>query len=217
MEHKKMEQKLSLRFMMSIPHNHSDLLGIIFNSSEILEMLRKVRLTLPYSNDIYELVIELKDMDGVAHTGGPKGKKKVTLSSNYFIEFENNQLKKEYLGVLCHELVHAIQYDGLGTADGGVIEGIADYGMLCGKLIIVRLKVMGPADHWKRLKGGKWNDGYSSTAYFFEWIENFITKDFVTILNSCLEESEWSPNLITQITGTDVEELWETYQASLGL
>ena len=74
------------------------------------------------------MIIELKDIQGVAHTGGQVGKKRITLSSHYFMAVDSKELKKEFLGVLTHELVHTIQYNGLGTTDGGVIEGIADYG-----------------------------------------------------------------------------------------
>lgn len=113
---------------MSIPQEHEALIPIIFSSKDILIMLEHVQKQLPHSNHIKQLVIELQDMDGVAHTSGPLGEKRITLSSKYFIRIDLALLKKEFMGVLCHELVHTIQYNGNGTADGGVIEGIADYG-----------------------------------------------------------------------------------------
>jgi hypothetical protein len=123
------DQQMDLRYMLNIPDVHYDLVGIVFSKREILKMLQNVQLVLPNSNMLAELVMELKDMEGVAHTSGPHGKKKITLSSKYFMKVEKDHVVKEYLGVLCHELVHTIQYNGMGTADGGVIEGIADYGM----------------------------------------------------------------------------------------
>jgi hypothetical protein len=74
---------------------------------------------------------------------------------------------------------------------------------------------MGPAEHWKREKGGRWNDGYSRTAYFFDWIEKRAEKDFVSKLNLSLKTNKWSKGLIKDITGTNVEELWDDYQRDL--
>jgi hypothetical protein len=123
------DQQMELRYKLNIPDGHFDLIGIVFSKKEILQMLQQVQLMLPNSNILAELVIDLRDMEGVAHTSGPHGKKRITLSSNYFMKVEKDHLLKEYMGVLCHELVHTVQYNGLGTADGGVIEGIADYGI----------------------------------------------------------------------------------------
>jgi hypothetical protein len=74
---------------------------------------------------------------------------------------------------------------------------------------------MGPAEHWKREKGGLWNDGYSRTAYFFDWIEERVEKDFVSKLNISLKANKWSEGLIKQITGIKVQELWDQYQDDL--
>ena len=116
-------------FKMLIPQEHETLISVIFSSRDIVEILESVQKQLPHSHHLHSLVIELVAMEGVAHTSGPMGKKKITLSSTYFMTIDNALLKKEVMGVLCHELVHTIQYNGHGTADGGVIEGIADYGI----------------------------------------------------------------------------------------
>lgn len=121
---------IQVSYKMNIPQEHEALIPIIFSAKDILLMLEYVQSQLPHSNHIKQLVIELKDMEGVAHTSGPLGDKRITLSSAYFIKIDHALLKKEFMGVLCHELVHTIQYNGKGTADGGVIEGIADYGNL---------------------------------------------------------------------------------------
>ncbi|KAH7297869.1 hypothetical protein KP509_25G016200 [Ceratopteris richardii] len=54
-------------------------------------------------------------------------------------------------GVLYHEMTHVWQWNGQGTADGGLIESIADY---------VRLTAGLPASGWGQpSEGNKWDDG----------------------------------------------------------
>ncbi|WWC86618.1 uncharacterized protein L201_001495 [Kwoniella dendrophila CBS 6074] len=114
--------------------------------------------------------LELENKDGLAATSGGK----IVISLKW-IENIMNQVKrnekskqsaiKEFKGVLLHELVHTIQHDGFGSTPGWLIESIADYVRLLGKL--------GP-DHWRKSGSGKiekgYEDGYDIGARFLVWL-----------------------------------------------
>ena len=120
---------INLVYKLDIPQEHESLIQLIFSKRDIINILEQVNMVLPGSNELLELVIELRNMEGVAYTTGSIHKKHIILSSAYFIKVERDLLELEIHGVLCHELVHTVQYNGFGTADAGLIEGIADYGI----------------------------------------------------------------------------------------
>lgn len=74
-------------------------------------------------------------MDGVAYTFGSDdgSEKEVHFSLKHIVnsykgdtdDKKNARVREEILGVLTHEIVHCYQYNGQGTAPGGLIEGIA--------------------------------------------------------------------------------------------
>lgn len=108
-----------------------------------------------------------------------------------------------------HEMVHVYQYNGLGTCPGGLIEGIAD---------LVRLRDGLAPPHWKRA-GGKWDDGYSTTAYFLEWVEGREgCKGFVGALNGRMGEGEYQRRWWRELAGGKrVGELWGEYCKFFGI
>jgi hypothetical protein len=63
-------------------------------------------------------------MDGVAHTCGDANAKEIHFSLDYIVQTEA-RAEAEITGVIYHEAVHCFQYNGLGEAPGGLIEGIA--------------------------------------------------------------------------------------------
>ncbi|KAJ4002211.1 peptidase of plants and bacteria-domain-containing protein [Lentinula boryana] len=136
---------------------------------------------------VKRITLTIRPMDGVAYTFGSDdgSKKEVHFSLNHIVNSHKGdteikkdiRVREEILGVLVHEIVHCYQYNGQGTAPGGLIEGIAD---------CVRLHEKLSPPHWKRAppKGkhvpepdGKWvwdwnwDAGYERTAYFLDWID----------------------------------------------
>ncbi|OAJ42550.1 hypothetical protein BDEG_25999 [Batrachochytrium dendrobatidis JEL423] len=117
----------------------------------------------------------LRQMDGVAHTiHADAGKsREIHISVQYISSVysgRNNQLtelQSELNGVLVHELVHVIQYNGFDTAPSWLIEGIADY---------VRLHANLAPPHWRCCRGGSWEDGYDRCAYFLDWNDAQLLK-----------------------------------------
>lgn len=148
-------------------------------------------------------------MPGVAYTVGSSldsDHKEIHLSMDYIggVSFNPpNRQHDEIQGVLVHEMVHCWQWNGIGTAPSGLIEGIADF---------VRLKAGLSPPHWKKEYGGDWDAGYQHTAYFLEWLENTYGVGSVRKINDRLRERKYiEGEFWRDLFGKDVCELWEDY------
>lgn len=90
----------------------------------------------------------------------------------------------------------------------------------------VRLKAGYTPPHWTR-GGEKWDAGYQNTAYFLEWVGGkywplaSIDKsvksqhgelEFVQVLNLSFRGKEYHDSVWKDLTGKNVEELWEEYE-----
>jgi Peptidase of plants and bacteria len=159
----------------------------------------------------------LRSMGGVAYTTGlpiDDAHKEIHLSLDYAKKFLDtpNRFRDELIGVVTHEMVHAYQWNALGTCPGGLIEGIADY---------VRLKAGLAPPHWKRDdKVEKWDEGYQRTAYFLEWLEEEHGVGMVARINAGLREREYKEEEFWEGIfgeGKDVEWLFKRYRDSLKL
>lgn len=115
----------------------------------------------------------------------------------------------ELKGVLTHELVHVIQFDGNQTATHWWIEGLADS---------VRLALGLAPPHWgARGAGGSWEDGYETTAHFFSWLsEQKSSRGLLVDVNARLVDEEWQDDWFERGTGLSVGTLWGVYKARHG-
>lgn len=122
------------------------------------------------------------------------------------------------MGVLVHEMVHVLQWDGTADksggsggshrAPGGLIEGIADY---------VRLKANLAPPHWRKAPSTQdWDAGYERTAYFLEWLEEQKGgQGFVVKLNQALKDDGWKGDeMVKEVAGDGWEGAWKRYQKS---
>ena len=96
--------------------------------------------------------------------------------------------------------------EGLGTAPGGLIEGIADF---------VRLQAGFAPPHWKSGRGTRWDEGYEVTGYFLDWVEKNY-HGFVRGVNAILRDAKWDVGIFKLITGKGVDELWKEYRKEFG-
>ncbi|KAL1608063.1 hypothetical protein SLS60_003002 [Paraconiothyrium brasiliense] len=153
----------------------------------------------------------LENANGVAYTTGrdiDEDHKEIHLSTDYINHVPDSRQKEEIQGVIVHEMVHCWQHNALGTAPGGLIEGIADW---------VRLKAGFAPPHWKRNADGDWDAGYERTGFFLDWLEAAHGADVVRKINEGLRGCKYeSDELWRTCCGKSVEELWEEYQTSLG-
>ncbi|KAL9632997.1 MAG: hypothetical protein Q9164_004961 [Protoblastenia rupestris] len=155
----------------------------------------------------------LRSLGGVAYTTGSEldnDHKEMHFSLDYIHGITSRTPGREapeIEGVVVHEMVHAWQWNGLGTAPGGLIEGIADF---------VRLKAGLSPPHWKREVAEKWDQGYQHTAYFLEWMEEECGEGSVRRINDGLRDQKYDEDRFWQkFFGKDVGSLWEGYKSYL--
>ena len=153
--------------------------------------------------DVTTVTLFVEDMSGVAYTSNNE----IHLSASYVDGFTGD-LTYEITGVLYHECTHVWQNNNAGGSStsefSGTIEGMAD---------TIRLRAGWGAKSWVQDKTGSWYAGYSNTAYFFNWIEDTKKQGFINELNQDMA-NPWTTDFFTQITGTDVNTLWQQYQSS---
>ncbi|PWZ54415.1 Basic secretory protease [Zea mays] len=149
--------------------------------------------------DAVTLVVE--DIGGVAFTSANG----IHLSAQYVGGYSGD-VKTEVTGVLYHETTHVWQWDGQGQANGGLIEGIADY---------VRLKAGYAPGHWVQPgQGGRWDQGYDVTARFLDYCDS-LKPGFVALLNAKMKDG-YTDDFFAQILGKTVQQLWQDYKAKYG-
>ncbi|KAF6239404.1 hypothetical protein HO173_002666 [Letharia columbiana] len=152
----------------------------------------------------------LHAMGGVAYTTGSDldgDHKEIHFSLDYINGIPSARQKDEVQGVLVHEMVHCWQWNAVGTAPGGLIEGIADF---------VRLKAGLSPPHWKKEGGGQWDAGYQHTGYFLEWIESTCGRGSVRKINHALKDKKYAEDdFWEQLFGKNVSLLWKEYEGSL--
>lgn len=149
-------------------------------------------------------------MGGVAYTTGSDldgDHKEIHFSLDYINGIPSARQKDEIQGVLVHEMVHCWQWNAVGTAPGGLIEGIADF---------VRLKAGLSPPHWKKEGGGQWDAGYHHTGYFLDWIESTSGEGSVRKVNLALKDKKYEEDdFWEQLFGKKVSLLWKEYEESL--
>lgn len=147
----------------------------------------------PYS----QVHIALKEMKGVAGTGGAN----IDVSAGYV-----RQNRKD-VGMVIHELTHVVQAYPPNNA-GWLVEGIADY------VRLMHFEPDAPRPHVNPEKAS-YRDAYKTTAAFLEWIEKNHDKKIVNEVNRALREQTFKKELFKECTGKTVDELWAEYIESL--
>ncbi|OJD29160.1 plant basic secretory protein [Diplodia corticola] len=175
--------------------------------SGVLQVLYSPHSDIP---PVRSITLILRSMGGVAYTTGKdidSDHKEIHFSLDYISHIAKERRKEEMLGVLRHEMVHCWQWNALGTAPGGLIEGIADY---------VRLKCGFVPPHWKREADGDWDAGYQHTGYFLDHLEKTYGHGSVMAINESLRRKEYDEEIFWQdIFGKSVKHLWKEYGHSL--
>ena len=159
------------------------------------------------------VTLTLRSMSGVAYTTGSDlddDHKEIHFSLDYIAGIPSKpdeRQRDEIQGVLVHEMVHCWQWNAQGTCPGGLVEGIADF---------VRLKAGFAPPHWKKERGGSWDQGYQTTGYFLEWIDKEYGEGSVRQINEKLMNQKYEGDgFWKDLFGKHVIELWEEYTETL--
>ena len=162
---------------------------------------------------VRSITLILRPMDGVANTSGSDlgdDHKEIRFSLDYIASIRPDTPKRqrdEIIGVLVHEMVHVWQWNGLGTAPSGLIEGIADF---------VRLRATLAPPHWRREAGDKWDAGYDKTAFFLDWLELKCGAGSVMRINESLRKNKYDEEEFWKgLFGENVKTLWAKYSNEL--
>ncbi len=127
----------------------------------------------------------------------------VRLNSSYLQTFASSHTASETTYEIDGLLVYTMSlfYQDL-AAPAGVVQGVADF---------VRYR----AGYWTesaRSPGGNWDDGFQTTAFFFDYVDK-QSPSFVYRLNQAIGTG-YSVDLFVTLTGKDVITLWNEYQAT---
>ena len=141
------------------------------------------------------------DMDGIAYSSNNE----IHVGADYIGNITAD-IKRDFNGVLYHEMTHSWQWNGNNQAPVGLIEGVADF---------VRLKADYVPSGWVQPGGGdRWDEGYSVTARFLDYC-NGLKDGFVAELNKKMRDG-YTDNYFVELLGKTVDQLWSDYKAQYG-
>jgi hypothetical protein len=129
-----------------------------------------------------------------------------TAGSTVFISTEWVTKHPEDVGMVIHELTHAIQaypkYD-----HGWLVEGIADYIRFFHFEPDARLGPIDPAR-------AKYKDGYRTTAAFLNHAQKH-NPELVLKLNAALRKNQYKEEMFEELTGKSADALWAEFVETL--
>ncbi|XVE93447.1 hypothetical protein REPUB_Repub01dG0193400 [Reevesia pubescens] len=150
---------------------------------------------------VQKVTLFIENGDGVAFADNNE----IHVNANYLGNYSGD-VKREFTGVIYHEMTHIWQWNGNGQTPGGLIEGIADF---------VRLKANYIPSHWVQPgQGNRWDQGYDVTARFLDYC-NSLRNGFVAKLNEKMRTG-YSANYFVELLGKTVDQLWTDYKAKYG-
>jgi hypothetical protein len=159
--------------------------------------------------NLTQINVVIESFEGVSETYSVGSEATIHMSSRYQQQVADAQrdVRDEITSILYYQITNMYQSDdGDGITLGWLVEGVANY---------VRHSA-GYLPDGERRKGGKYDDGNTTTGFFLVWLDEQYP-DFVYELNQGMSPSDpvvWSPNAFQDITGRNVDQLWASYQAS---
>jgi hypothetical protein len=141
----------------------------------------------------------------------------ITCTTDWFRE----ELHKEAIGCVIHELVHVVQAYNRSSANGTrhknsvpnwLGEGIPDY---------IRWFIYEPQSHgadivWMRQQANftpRYNDSYRVSANFLDWATQNYEPDLVSKLNVALREGKYNDDLWVKLTGRKLRQLGDDWKS----
>lgn len=198
-----------------------------FNSIEdfvkncCLVIAKELYYTVDEANEHNLRAINYKLNEGgpLSYKGGSIPTIEIGFDMNYLNSFSQTHSDEvsadEIYGVLCHEICHGYQRGPRNA--GAYAAGTEYFGFLEGTADLARLLTGGFNPRRYPRAGGHWNDGYNITAFFYQWITNTKSSNFLKDLNrTALTINPWTFNESTQsLFGESAQSLWDKYQLAI--
>ena len=171
-------------------------------------LLYKLPAEVPSTTSTTDLTVVIEDFEGAPGTvavGGTSTTLRLNSLHMRAIADAAGDVTLEVSGV--SQFLIALDYVLDDGAAGWLVTGLADW---------VRFE-SGYTPLTSRGPGGTWADGFKTTAFFVDWLDESYV-DAAYLLNRSMDPSdatEWSEQVFVDIAGKDVTTLWNDYQASL--
>ena len=113
----------------------------------------------------------------------------------------------EDIDVVTHEVMHIVQNYGRRGGPGWLTEGIADYARN-------QFGINNTKSGWKLTEykeGQNYTNSYRITARFLLWTEKHKSPGIVLKLDAAMRNGEYTPDIWKQLTGKNVDDLWNEY------
>ncbi len=168
---------------------------------------------------VRRITYKLRDGGALSYKAGSPPNLEIGFDLNYLERFAKSHSAEtaadELYGVLCHEVCHCYQRSPRGA--GGYAGGTEAFGFIEGGADLARLLTGGFNPRRHPRPGGRWTDGYNTTAFFYLWIKENHDPDFLKNLNrSAKEIRPWSLDAaLRKILGKSAEQMWQEYQTHL--
>jgi hypothetical protein len=134
---------------------------------------------------------------GVAATDNGR----VVFSSAYMMKHAKD------VDVVTHEVMHIVQNYGESAGPGWLTEGIADF-------VRNKFGVDNAGANWSMpayKQGQHYTNSYRITASFLTWLEKNKKKDLVKKLDEALRDHTYTENIWVELTGKNLDALWDDY------
>lgn len=166
--------------------------------------------------NVKKITYKFNEGGHLSYKSGSAPNLEIGFNLNYLDDFSKTHSDKvtadEIYGVLCHEVCHC--YQGSPKNAGGYSAGTEHFGFTEGTADLARLLTGGFNPKRYPSPGGSWKDGYTTTAFFYQWITNTYNPDFLKDINKTTKTlSTWSMDAVAKnLFKKSVDDLWTEYQ-----
>jgi len=189
-------------FTESLPEPEAFMIAAARRSCALLYKLPE---EVPVTNDLTVVIEDFEGAPGTLLVGGASTTLRLNSLHMRSIADAAGDVTLEVSGV--SQFLIALDYALDDGAAGWLVSGLGDW---------VRFEA-GYTPISSRGPGGTWTDGFKTTAFFVDWLDqNYV--DAAYLLNRSMDPSDaepWSDQVFFEIGGKDVAALWDDYQASL--
>lgn len=156
--------------------------------------------------------IMLRFQNDMGGTPASAGGGRINLNAGWF----RQELKREALGAVVHEMVHVVQNYGRANrknpkpapTPGWVVEGIADYV----RWFLYEPQSRGAEITKGNLAGAKYDGSYRITGNFLNWVIQKYDKDLLHKLNAAAREGRYDEALWKAWTGKSLQDLGDEWK-----